>query len=38
VLTVAPDNIVALNNLAYALALRKGEPLEALGIAQRAMG
>jgi uncharacterized protein (TIGR03790 family) len=38
VLTVTPDNIVALNNLAYALALRKGEPLEALGFAQRAMG
>ena len=31
-----PNNIIALNNLAYALAVHKGEPLEALGYAERA--
>ena len=38
VLTVNPDNIIALNNLAYALAVRKGQPAEAMGYAERANG
>ena len=38
VLAVGQNNIVALNNLAYALAVRKGDAAEALGFAQRAMG
>jgi uncharacterized protein (TIGR03790 family) len=38
VLAASPDNIVALNNLAYALAVRKGDAAAALVHAQRAMG
>ena len=38
VLAISPDNIVALNNLAYALAVRTGNAADALGFAQRAMG
>jgi uncharacterized protein (TIGR03790 family) len=37
VLAVSPDNVLALNNLAYALAVRKGQPAEALAYAERAM-
>jgi len=37
VLAVNPDNIIALNNLAYALAIRRGEAAEAIGFAERAM-
>jgi Tfp pilus assembly protein PilF len=37
VLAVSPDNVVALNNLAYSLAVRKGRPAEAIGFAERAM-
>ena len=37
VLAVSPDNVVALNNLAYGLAVRKGQPTEAIGFAERAM-
>jgi uncharacterized protein (TIGR03790 family) len=37
VLVSQPDSIVALNNLAYALAVRKASPQEALPIAERAM-
>jgi uncharacterized protein (TIGR03790 family) len=37
VLAVYPDNVVALNNLAYGLAVRKGQPTEAIGYAERAM-
>jgi Flp pilus assembly protein TadD len=33
---VAPDNVLALNNLAYALAVRKGAAAEALPLAQKA--
>jgi tetratricopeptide (TPR) repeat protein len=36
-LSASPDNLIALNNLAYALAVRKGEAAEALGHAERAM-
>jgi len=36
-LAASPDNAVALNNLAYALAVRKGEAAEAIGHAERAM-
>lgn len=38
VLAISQDNIIALNNLAYALAVRKGSAAEALPFAQRAMG
>jgi len=37
VLTVKPDNVTALNNLAYGLAVRKGQPTEAIGYAERAV-
>ena len=37
VLAVSPDNAIALNNLAYALAVHKGQPAEAIGFAERAM-
>jgi uncharacterized protein (TIGR03790 family) len=37
VLAASPDHIIALNNLAYALAVRKGETAEAIGFAERAM-
>ena len=37
VLGASPDNLIALNNLAYALAVRKGEAAEAIGHAERAM-
>ena len=37
VLEVKPDNIVALNNLAYLLAVRKGQPAGAIGYAEQAM-
>jgi uncharacterized protein (TIGR03790 family) len=37
VLSVAPDSVAALNNLAYALAVRKGQPAEALPHAELAM-
>ncbi len=37
VLATDANSIVALNNLAYALAVRKGQPAEALGYAERAM-
>jgi tetratricopeptide (TPR) repeat protein len=36
VIARAPNDAIALNNLAYALAERKGEPEEALPLAQRA--
>jgi len=36
-LKVRPDNMVALNNLAFALAVRVGKPAEALPVAQRAV-
>jgi uncharacterized protein (TIGR03790 family) len=36
ILAASPTNLVALNNLAYALAVRKGLPAEALGYAERA--
>jgi uncharacterized protein (TIGR03790 family) len=36
VLTTAPANAVALNNLAYALAVRKNQPRDALPLAERA--
>jgi predicted Zn-dependent protease len=36
VLAVSPNDIVSLNNLAYALAVRKGAPAEALPLAQAA--
>jgi len=32
-----PDDVIALNNLAYALAVHKGQPAEAMGYAERAM-
>ena len=35
-LAADPNDTVALNNLAYALAVRKGQPAEALGYAERA--
>jgi len=35
-LAVAPSNTIALNNLAYCLAVRKGQPAEAIGYAERA--
>jgi len=34
VLAETPDNVIALNNLAYALAVRKGHPAEALEYAE----
>ena len=37
VLASSPDNVLALNNLAYALATRKGDPAGALPHAERAM-
>jgi uncharacterized protein (TIGR03790 family) len=37
VLAVDPDNVLALNNLAYSLAAYAGQPKEALPLAQRAM-
>jgi uncharacterized protein (TIGR03790 family) len=37
VLAVSPDNIIALNNLAYGLAVHKGQAAEAIGFAERAM-
>jgi uncharacterized protein (TIGR03790 family) len=37
VLAVNPNDAAALNNLAYALAERKGQPAEAIGYAERAM-
>ena len=37
VVTLKPDNAIALNNLAYALAVRKGQPAQAIGYAERAM-
>ena len=37
VLALNPKNALALNNLAYALAVRKGLPAEGLGYAERAM-
>jgi uncharacterized protein (TIGR03790 family) len=37
VLAVNPNDAAALNNLAYALAVRKGQPAEAIGYAERAM-
>jgi uncharacterized protein (TIGR03790 family) len=37
VLGVSPDNVFALNNLAYALAVRKGRAAEAIGFAERAV-
>lgn len=36
IVAVTPNDPVALNNLAYALAVRKGQPAEALGYAERA--
>jgi tetratricopeptide (TPR) repeat protein len=36
VLVAAPDNVLALNNLAYALAVRNGKPEEALPLALKA--
>jgi uncharacterized protein (TIGR03790 family) len=36
VLAVNPNEPIALNNLAYALAVRKGQPAEAIGYAERA--
>jgi hypothetical protein len=33
---VNPNEPIALNNLAYALAVRKGQPAEAIGYAERA--
>jgi len=36
ILSHDPDNVVALNNLAYALAVHKGTPAEALPLAERA--
>ena len=36
VLTVNADNVIALNNLAYALAVRKGQPAGAVEYAERA--
>jgi uncharacterized protein (TIGR03790 family) len=37
VLAMNPNDAVALNNLAYALAVRKGQPAEALPYAERAL-
>jgi Flp pilus assembly protein TadD len=36
ILAVNPNDPIALNNLAYALAVRKGQPAEAIGYAERA--
>jgi uncharacterized protein (TIGR03790 family) len=36
ILALAPDSPVALNNLAYALSVRKGDLRESLGLAERA--
>ena len=36
-LAVTPNDPIALNNLAYSLAVRKGQPAEALGYAERAL-
>jgi Tfp pilus assembly protein PilF len=38
VLEIQPDNVVALNNLAYALAVRRKTPKEALPLAEKAYG
>jgi tetratricopeptide (TPR) repeat protein len=38
IIAVDPDNLIALNNLAYALAERQHQPREALPIAQKAYG
>jgi predicted Zn-dependent protease len=35
-LAINPNDTISLNNLAYALAVRKGQPAEALGYAERA--
>jgi uncharacterized protein (TIGR03790 family) len=37
VLAVSPDNVIALNNLAYSLAVRGGNAAEAIGLAERAV-
>jgi tetratricopeptide (TPR) repeat protein len=37
ILAVNPNKPVALNNLAYGLAVRKGQPAEAIGYAERAL-
>jgi uncharacterized protein (TIGR03790 family) len=37
VLAVSADNVIALNNLAYSLAVHKGQAGEAIGFAERAM-
>jgi uncharacterized protein (TIGR03790 family) len=37
VLEIQPNNVVALNNLAYALAVHRGVPAEALPLARRAV-
>ena len=37
VLAVSPDNALALNNLAYSLAVHKGQAGEAISLAERAM-
>ena len=37
ILSVSPNNVLALNNLAYALAVRKAQPAEGLAFAERAM-
>ena len=36
VLTIQPNNIVAMNNLAYALAVHRGSPADALPIIKKA--
>ena len=37
ILAVNPNEPIALNNLAYGLAVRKGQPAEAIGYAERAL-
>ena len=37
ILALNPKSVIALNNLAYALAVRKSQPAEGLGYAERAM-
>jgi uncharacterized protein (TIGR03790 family) len=37
ILAVNPNEPIALNNLAYSLAVRKGQPAEAIGYAERAL-
>lgn len=37
ILTLEPRNVVALNNLAYDMAVREKKPAEALGMAQKAL-